>query len=191
MDDFENIMLDRIERLEIMVEALLTLRPMASVAEARDKYGSPKVRFDVKSYRGRSCKGLPLKECPPDFLEQYATALESIAVKEDAEGRTYKGKPASTYTRLDAKRARRWALMKRLGDENDSEPEQQKPAFGNGAPSGLGGGSGFSSSGFGAGGGFGATDTNGVPGSDLDDDDEAPLPTGGGDLDDVEDEIPF
>lgn len=163
--------LRRLTRLEIMFEASLG-GPMCSVAEARGDRGSPVVHFDPKQWRGPSFKGRRYADCPAAYLDVLAETLDYMGAKEDAEGKTYRGKPSGPYKRQDAARARRWALMKRLGDAPDVAPEADQPrsAFGGGA------------SAFGSAGGFGAPAA-----ADLADDDALPV----GPQFDVEDEIPF
>lgn len=107
---------------------------VASDFELDSTHGNPKVRFDPKTWRGPPCKGRKLSECPAKFLDHYAQALSNIAEKEDADRKVYRGRPASKYTRLDAARARGWALRHRLrGDVEEPAPATPRsPAFGGG-----------------------------------------------------------
>lgn len=134
----------RIERLTEEVRDLRAIMlamlsgPLASEGDARGQYGDPKVRFDPRTWRARSWKGAVASQCPADYLEQYADSLESMAQKEEKDGKEYKGKPSCFYTRRDASLVRRWALMKRLGSVANAEPEKPAaaPSFGGGAVAG-------------------------------------------------------
>lgn len=75
----------------------------------------PKVRFDPKQWRGKSCKGSLMSACTPEFLLTYARAMSSIAAEERITKREYNGKLSWIYTSLDAARARRWAYRLRTG----------------------------------------------------------------------------
>lgn len=88
------------------------------VATDRDldsKYGDPKVTMNPRDWTGESCKGLLMSECPPDFLDLYASALDYFAQKAEETGETYNNKPTAPRKRQDAARARGWAKRIREG----------------------------------------------------------------------------
>jgi hypothetical protein len=86
-----------------------------AVASDRDldgQYGDRKVGFDPKAWAGEgSFKGARMSECPPDFLDAYADALDDLASRKDGD--------EAKWTRLDAARARGWAKRKRTQGDND------------------------------------------------------------------------
>jgi len=77
------------------------------------------VRRDPKDWKGASCVGKKYSQCPPDFLDLLASFLDWRAGKEDEENKTWtskdgsKTKPASEFTRRDARLARGWAAKLR------------------------------------------------------------------------------
>ena len=90
-----------------------------AVASDRDldsKYGDPEVRMRVRDWSGPDMKGKRYSQCPAEFLELLAEALEWVASKADAAGeKTDSGKPVSYYRRADAARARGWSARIRAG----------------------------------------------------------------------------
>lgn len=95
--------------------------PTASgvVATDRDldgKYGNPPVKFNPRDWTGASCKGRPLSDCPPEFLDLLAETFDYFArVADEKNETTEKGKPVGDYKRHDAARARGWAARIRSG----------------------------------------------------------------------------
>lgn len=88
-----------------------------------DDMGNPKIRFNPKDWVGANYKGRPTSEAPPEFLDHYARALHVIAEGEKRDGKLWKRMPVFRFTLLQAARARRWALRKRMGWEPPPEPE--------------------------------------------------------------------
>lgn len=90
-----------------------------AVASDRDldgKYGDPVVKFNPRDWNGASFKSRHFSECPPEFLDQLAQAFDWFAEQADQKGDVAtNGKPASTYKRADAARARGWAKRVREG----------------------------------------------------------------------------
>ena len=169
--------------LRAMVEALLAGKPVASASDVDGKGGDPALRFDVKNV-GMSTKGKKMSTLPANVLDRVAHMLDYFADKEEAEGKSYNGKPTAPWTRLDAARARRWALRRRMGWKPESEPaavppgaQDSLPALGGGPPLGAGDG----------GLPLGTTPTPARAGIDLADDDDDDLG-----FDDVDESgIPF
>jgi hypothetical protein len=97
------------------------------VADDQDldgKYGDPKVNFNPRDWRGDSIKGARYSECPAEFLDLLASALDYFARKADENGETASnGKPKSFYSKKDAARARGWAKRIRAGYVNTSTGE--------------------------------------------------------------------
>lgn len=107
------------------------------VASDRDldgKHGDPEVHFNPRDWTGPSFKKRRMSECPPDFLELLAQSLDYFGDKaEQADERANNGKPVADYKRLDAARARGWALRNK-GRRFDPAPEP--PAFAEAAAGG-------------------------------------------------------
>lgn len=98
-----------------------------AVAPDRDldgKYGDPEVRMkDPRDWTGPVMKGRKFSECPPDYLDMIADRFDYFANKADEEGEKLEnGKPASTYKRIDAARARGWAKRLRDGRHVQTQP---------------------------------------------------------------------
>lgn len=89
------------------------------VADDRDldgQYGDPEVRLNPRDWTGESMKTRKFSQCPAEFLDMLADALDYFAGKDEAEGKTTNaGKPAAPYRRRDAARARGWAARVRAG----------------------------------------------------------------------------
>lgn len=111
----------------------------SQVADDRDldsQYGDPVVKFNPRDWSGDSCKGLPMSQCPAEFLEMLAGTFDYFAKKAEETGETTNaGKPVAPYKRKDAARARGWALRIRNGwkqtqvDTNTGEILEDPPAF--------------------------------------------------------------
>lgn len=102
---------------------------VASDADLDGKYGNPNAGFDPRDWSGPSQKGKPLSDCPPDFLDMLAETLDYFAEKAEKEGTlTANGKPVAPYKRLDASRARGWALRIRSGKHKPA-PESEEPQW--------------------------------------------------------------
>lgn len=85
--------------------------PPAPVVDLDGKRGDPEVRFEPRGWNGAPFKGRKYSDCPPDYLELVAKALDHFAAnpKPDADPKK------AQYDRLDAARARGWAARKRNG----------------------------------------------------------------------------
>ncbi len=70
------------------------------------------VKKDPTRWKGVSCVGKRLSECPPDFLDALAGLCDWKAEKNEAEPGKEK---YANYERLDAARARGWAERLRGG----------------------------------------------------------------------------
>ena len=163
--------------LRAMVDALLPGMPIATAMECAGPYGDPQVRFDIKNMP--PMKGKRMSQLPANQLDALASQLAFFADKEEAEGKEYKGKPQAPRTRLDAARARRWALRRRMGWMPDGEKAKQNEPAGLGGGGGLDGGLGLSAP--------PAPPPPPPPAVDLADDDDGD----GFDLDDDDGETPF
>lgn len=84
---------------------------VATLAQIQGQYGDPKVKSDPRDWGGPSHKGDPFSQCPPDYLELYADRLDFFGNKNEAAGDARK----AGFDRLDAGRARRWAIEIREG----------------------------------------------------------------------------
>jgi len=97
------------------------------VADDRDldsQYGDPQVKFNPRDWRGDSCKGLTMSQCPAEFLDLLAGTFEYFAKQAEANNEeTASGKPVALYKRKDAARARGWAKRIRGGWKADAGPE--------------------------------------------------------------------
>ena len=80
-----------------------------------DSGGDLVVAFDAKSWKGESCKGKRMSECPSDFLDHLARAFQAMGDKDRAANTLYKGKPSAPYQYRKAALCRGWALRLRLG----------------------------------------------------------------------------
>lgn len=90
-------------------------KPVASDRDLDGQYGNPQVKFNPRDWSGVSCKGRPMSECPPDFLDLLAATFDYFGDQaEKKDERTDAGKPVAAYKRADAARARGWA--KRIRD---------------------------------------------------------------------------
>jgi hypothetical protein len=103
------------------------------IADDRDldgPHGDPSVKKDPPRWSGQSFAGYHLSECPPDFLECFASFKDWQADKDDeSDKRDAKGRSVSTFSRKDAARARGWA--KRLRENGGASPAAA-PAVDNG-----------------------------------------------------------
>jgi len=106
-----------LKRIEAKLDAVLAKRQqeersrpakaqenIAPDSDLDSKYGDPKVRFDPRDWAGESMKGRTFSQCPADYLEMMASALEYFADKKAASDPQKAG-----YDRKDAARARGWA----------------------------------------------------------------------------------
>lgn len=89
------------------------------VADDRDldsQWGDPVVKFHPRDWHGEVCKGRPLSQCPPEFLDMLAATFDYFAKKAEESGEiANNGKPVAPYKRKDAARARGWAKRLRNG----------------------------------------------------------------------------
>jgi len=120
--DYRNVgaELDDLKKRVSVLEAILARNPTAQPTslpnELDGKYGNPLVRNDPPKWTGPSQRGKPYSHCPPDFLESLAGFLEWQAKKDDEQNRVdSKQRLTSTFKRLDARRARGWALRIKSG----------------------------------------------------------------------------
>jgi len=118
--------LSTLKRIEAKLDAVLATRqqaersqpqtePAAAPNVATDasldaQWGNPTVKFNPRDWTGTSCKGMTYADCPPEFLDMLANALEFFANKNAATDPKKAG-----YDRMDASRARGWALRLRNG----------------------------------------------------------------------------
>jgi hypothetical protein len=90
--------------------------PTATDQELMGRYGDQEVRFDPRDWIGPSLKGKKFSQCPPDYLDLLAKALDWFGEKDDRSGElTPKGRPKGDYKRRDAALARGWAARMRSG----------------------------------------------------------------------------
>lgn len=93
-----------------------TVPKIASDRDLDGQYGNPKVTFSPRDWTGPNMRGRKMSECPADFLDMLADTLDWAAGQSEAKGETTgKGKPVAYYKRMDAARARGWALRARTG----------------------------------------------------------------------------
>jgi hypothetical protein len=109
-------------------------KEVASDKDLDSKYGDPIIKFNPRDWTGRPYKGMPMSECPPEFLDLAAETLDYFASQAEAKNeQTSKGKPAAPFKRADAARARGWAqrLRKKAGKVNGNHaPAAQQWAEG-------------------------------------------------------------
>lgn len=89
----------------------------ATDADLDGKYGNPEVRKDPPMWikdGGASYQGRKFSECPADYLDALAKFCDWKAGKDDEKG-TDDGAKYAKFARLDASRARGWALRVRAG----------------------------------------------------------------------------
>lgn len=96
---------------------------VASDADLDSAKGDEIVRMDPRDWTGPSCKRKRMSECPSEFLEMYAGALDYFAEKNDEQGKMdNQGKQKASYwDRKAAARARGWAVRNR--NKPATEPE--------------------------------------------------------------------
>jgi hypothetical protein len=112
-----------LKRIEAKLDAVLAkrqqeerLRParpaenVASGAQLEGRNGDPKVRFKPRDWTGRDYKGCSFSETEPEFLDLLANALEYFADR-----KAVSDPQKASWDRLDAARARGWALRIRNG----------------------------------------------------------------------------
>lgn len=85
---------------------------IATAKEMSGQYGDPQIRFNPKAWpltKG-DFKGVPMSQCPAEFLLLYAEAKDFFGQQADERHeKANNGKPKGDYDRLDARRARGWA----------------------------------------------------------------------------------
>lgn len=70
----------------------------------------PNVFKIPRGWKGQNFEGVPFSQTTPEFLQVYAAHCWERAEYQDANNKLDKnGKPASQWSRLDARRALRWA----------------------------------------------------------------------------------
>jgi len=127
------LMTDMVATLK-RIEKLLTAsapKDVASDQELDSQYGDEKIRFDPRNWKGQSCKGRTMSQCPAEFLDMLADGHDYFAQKNSSAGEDKK----SRYDRMSAARARGWAKRIRAGwkppvteDDSGSENESEQPA---------------------------------------------------------------
>ena len=96
----------------------------ASTIDLTTTDNDPIVRKNPKRWKGETCKGMHLSECPPEFLDVFAAAQE---YKADLDAADEARKKWERGTRLLAAQARAWARHKRKNptpaelEEHDDE----------------------------------------------------------------------
>ena len=124
----------RVEDLEKRVSYLegITRKGSGSTAMPNDldgKYGNPEVRKDPPRWKGMTQVGKTYSQCPPEYLDELASFFEWQATMDDKQGRVdNKGRAKSGFRRMDAGRARGWALRIRSGWGGGSVPVNDSPA---------------------------------------------------------------
>lgn len=108
---------------------------VATDADLDSQYGNQPVRKDPneKNWKGKSCIGLRLSECPADYLDAFAKYKDSCAYMNEKSGDPAKAKYIA-YDRRDAARARGWA--KRIRDGYKPPAGTDKPIDDKAYPSG-------------------------------------------------------
>ena len=100
---------------------------VATDRELDSEYGNPRLKFDPRNWKGDSCIGKSMSECPVEYLDMLAESLEWQANnprKDKATGEiNEKDVKASKFKRLDAARARGWA--RRISNGFGQSPQQQ------------------------------------------------------------------
>jgi hypothetical protein len=104
---------------------------IASDSDLDSDYGDPEVRAkSPRDWTGPSMQGKRFSECPAEYLDLVASRLDYFANQNEAAGDAESVKKAR-YNRLDASRARGWAVRIRdghvptrhvpepFGDDND------------------------------------------------------------------------
>jgi hypothetical protein len=81
------------------------------------------VKFDPRDYRGPRIKGKLARECPPDALDAYASALAWMSENPKAGADPKYAK----WNKLDAARARTWARRLRSGWRPEAVPDSEFP----------------------------------------------------------------
>lgn len=127
MSDIESLSV-QVAALAVRVARLEAGGAAPSTADAGDidsEYGNFEVKRDPRDWKGPSCVGKRLSECPPEFLDLLAGFLDWAARKADQGGELTKGgKPVSDYKRKDAARCRAWAARHRAGWSSSSSAQR-------------------------------------------------------------------
>lgn len=108
------------EKLDLILESLAEIRDLfaaGAIGPSRRRWssGSPSgaagdfiVRKDPPRWEGPSYVGHRLSDCPPDYLETWASFRDWQASRDAARG-TAEGDRKAAHARKDAARARGWA----------------------------------------------------------------------------------
>ena len=115
--------LDVLRSIDASLKALVALQRanapklIASNADLDSLSGNPIIRAkDPREWTGDSQVGKSLSACPPDYLDLLAKRYDYFADKAELEGTlSAQGKPVAPYDRLNAARARGWAVRLRHG----------------------------------------------------------------------------
>lgn len=108
--------LDKLEHLEMRLDASGMGVVAATDEELDGQYGDPEVRLDPSDWRGESCVGKKYSECPPEFLQLLVKMLMWQYRKDrDEDVKTAGGKPRARYRLRDARLAKGWLARKEKG----------------------------------------------------------------------------
>lgn len=115
-----------------LAEQTVLLRRLVGPLVATDEQldgdkGDFVVPFDPRGWRGESCKGRRLSECPPEYLDALAKGFDGGAWKKRQDGDEKK----AGWAELDAARCRGWATRLRDGWLPQEAPVEAPPAGGN------------------------------------------------------------
>lgn len=111
-----------LQSIDATLKQLLARFPTAPPAVADDAdldgpYGDPVIQQkDPRDWKGATMIGRRYSQCPPDYLDMFASRLDFFAEVAEKEGRkTSNGKDVAPFNRRDAARARGWAKRLRGG----------------------------------------------------------------------------
>lgn len=92
-------------------------RDVASDADLDGKYGDPIVKArDPKDWTGEPQQGKRFSECPAEYLDMVADRLDYFSSQN--KGETEEDRKKLKFDKLDAARARGWALRIRAGHKS-------------------------------------------------------------------------
>lgn len=134
MADSETIAL--LKSIDQSLRALVAIHRGKTIREERAKpaddkdldgpHGDPVLKAkNPRDYVGPSMVGRKMSECPPEYLDLLADRYDYFASMQDVE--TPEGAKKAHYNKLDAARARGWALRIRSGKHQQqprADPEE-------------------------------------------------------------------
>lgn len=105
---------------------LASIEP-ASDRELNGQYGNPVIDRSPKNWTGEALQGRNFSDLHPATLRALARHYALLAEWHDEQGnRDNRGRPRSTWARLDASRALGWALrLERQGHRGPATPQPQ------------------------------------------------------------------